>query len=282
MKSANVLKVLLVLVSVVSGGPMALGAENIDPNGDGSQYAYGENIGWLNAEPLGDGGAGVRVDDFELTGFLWGENIGWVSLSCKNTLSCDSVAHGVINNGSGMLSGYGWSENAGWVNFRPLGAGVNVNPATGRFSGRAWAENVGWITFGATSPVAYGMTTAWRCSPAPPVPSAAPVLQVQHASSMTTLSWTSPAGATGFDVVRGSVAALRSSGGNFTTATDACIAENRTTATLSVAQVPSPGNAFWFLVRPANCGGPGSYNTMSGSQVGSRDSEIGASSGACQ
>ena len=26
-------------------------AENIDPNEDGSQYAYGENIGWLNFEP---------------------------------------------------------------------------------------------------------------------------------------------------------------------------------------------------------------------------------------
>ena len=26
-------------------------AENIDPNEDGSQYAYGENVGWLNFEP---------------------------------------------------------------------------------------------------------------------------------------------------------------------------------------------------------------------------------------
>ncbi len=26
-------------------------AENIDPYEDGSQYAYGENVGWLNFEP---------------------------------------------------------------------------------------------------------------------------------------------------------------------------------------------------------------------------------------
>jgi len=25
--------------------------ENIDPNDDGSQYAYGENVGWLSFEP---------------------------------------------------------------------------------------------------------------------------------------------------------------------------------------------------------------------------------------
>ena len=26
-------------------------AENIDPNNDDSQYAYGENVGWVNFEP---------------------------------------------------------------------------------------------------------------------------------------------------------------------------------------------------------------------------------------
>jgi len=59
----------------------ATATENTDPDGDGSQYAYGENVGWLNAEPLGDGGPGVRVEDFELTGWFWGENVGWVSLA---------------------------------------------------------------------------------------------------------------------------------------------------------------------------------------------------------
>ena len=72
-------------------------AENIDPGNDGSQYAYGENIGWLNTQPLGPGGWGVQVDDFELTGWMWGENVGWASLSCQNTLTCGVVEYGVSN-----------------------------------------------------------------------------------------------------------------------------------------------------------------------------------------
>ena len=55
-------------------------AENIDPDDNDSQYPYGENIGWLNAEPLGDSGPGVDVVDTELTGDVWAENIGWISL----------------------------------------------------------------------------------------------------------------------------------------------------------------------------------------------------------
>ena len=35
-------------------------AENIDPDNDGSQYAWGENVGWMNLEPGGDGGPGER------------------------------------------------------------------------------------------------------------------------------------------------------------------------------------------------------------------------------
>ncbi|MDY6950446.1 MAG: hypothetical protein SWE60_02960, partial [Thermodesulfobacteriota bacterium] len=37
--------------------------ENIDPDNDDSQYAWGENVGWINLEPEGDGGPGVEVGD---------------------------------------------------------------------------------------------------------------------------------------------------------------------------------------------------------------------------
>jgi hypothetical protein len=56
-------------------------AENIDPNDDGSQYAWGENTGWINLEPGGDGGPGVEVTDDALTGYLWAENTGWIHLN---------------------------------------------------------------------------------------------------------------------------------------------------------------------------------------------------------
>ena len=124
-------------------------AANIDPDDDGSQYAYGENVGWLNFEPTQ--GGGVTVSDTELTGYVWAENIGWINLNPANG--------GVVNDGDGNLSGYAWAENVGWINFAPTGSGVIIDPATGIFSGYAWAENVGWINF---APTGAGVKTAWR------------------------------------------------------------------------------------------------------------------------
>ena len=51
-------------------------AENIDPANDGSHYALGENIGWLNLEPNGEGGPGVTVGEALLSGYIWRENAG--------------------------------------------------------------------------------------------------------------------------------------------------------------------------------------------------------------
>ena len=170
-----------VLVLVGFAGP-AVAVDNIDPNDDGSQFAWGENTGWLNAKPGGDDGPGVFVEDDGLSGYLWSENTGWVSLSCLNTASCGTSDFGVTNNGNGTLAGYAWSENAGWISFSCTNEGscatknygVIINPATGEFSGRAWSENTGWITFRNTNGgVSYGVTTSWpnggvpTCVPAP-------------------------------------------------------------------------------------------------------------------
>jgi len=54
-------------------------AANIDPDADGSRYAYGENVGWINFKPAS--GAGVTVGATAVTGFAWGENVGWVNLA---------------------------------------------------------------------------------------------------------------------------------------------------------------------------------------------------------
>jgi hypothetical protein len=130
-------------------------AENIDPYNTDSQFAWGENIGWLNFEPsLGDG---VHVTGERLTGYIWGENIGWISLSCWNTAFCDTVEYGVSNDGTGRLSGFAWGENVGWINFNPqvpedpTHFGVVID-ADGRFDGWAWGENIGWIRFDAAQP----------------------------------------------------------------------------------------------------------------------------------
>ena len=155
--------IIALTISLIAGlGVNETLAENVDPDNDGSQYAYGENVGWLNLEPGGDGGVGVDVDDYELTGFAWGENIGWINLN--------PTGSGVINVGEGNLSGYAWGENVGWISFscentNSCGSadyGVTIDPATGEFSGQAWGENVGWISFASTGPVAFGVTTSWR------------------------------------------------------------------------------------------------------------------------
>lgn len=151
-------------------------AENIDPDDDGSQYAYGENVGWLNAEPSGDRGPGVEVINTALTGYMWGENIGWVSLSCENTTSCGAVDYGVTNDGRGNLSGYAWAENVGWISFScentgscgTVNYGVRISPSTGQFSGYAWGENIGWINFKSTGAVSFGVMTSWTGNKAMP------------------------------------------------------------------------------------------------------------------
>jgi hypothetical protein len=137
------------LLSVFLLFPLVASAENIDPDNDGSQYAWGENVGWINFEP--SQGEGVTVTDSAVTGKAWGENIGWINLS--------PATGGVVNDGAGNLSGYAWGENVGWINFGPTNAGVKIDPATGAFSGKAWEENIGWINF---APDGKPVKTSWR------------------------------------------------------------------------------------------------------------------------
>jgi hypothetical protein len=146
---------------------MSAFAENIDPVNNQSQYAWGENAGWINAEPSGEGGPGVNVTGSDVTGFMWGENVGWINMSCSNDATCGSVSYGVRNDEAGNLSGYAWGENVGWISFSCANTnscgtssyGVTINPANGQWSGFAWGENIGWIKFRAASPVAFGVTS---------------------------------------------------------------------------------------------------------------------------
>jgi len=261
-----------------------LSAENADPDSDGSQYAWGENVGWLNAEPGGDGGSGIQVDDFELRGWMWGENIGWVSLSCLDSSSCETTEYRVVNDGGGVLSGFAWAENVGWIDFAPTTAGVFIDPTTGDFSGRAWGENIGWVTFASTGANPYKVKTGWGCDPAPPVPTGSPILSAEKSAGSLLLSWGGISGETGFDVVHGDLDLLRSSAGDFAAATLGCLANNLT-ATSTVCGGACSGNALWFLVRGVNCaeagGAYGTYDSGAPSQSGARDAEIASSGNDC-
>lgn len=126
-------------------------SENIDPYDANNQYAWAENVGWVNFEPnAADPNAGVQVSSDKLTGFIWSENIGWINLSPQSY-------GGVLNDGYGNLSGYAWAENVGWISFScdntgscgAVNYGVTID-TDGSFDGWAWGENIGWINFGLT------------------------------------------------------------------------------------------------------------------------------------
>lgn len=152
----NLLLTIMIGILILAAGVKVGVAENVDPDGDGSQYLYGENSGWLNAEPMGDGGPGIEIEGSKVTGYIWAENTGWISLSCENTSSCGSVDYGVVIDGTGNLSGYAWGENIGWISFSCETTGscstvdyrVTIDLDTGICSGKAWGENIGWINIG--------------------------------------------------------------------------------------------------------------------------------------
>ena len=95
------------------------------------------------------------------------------------------------------------------------------------------------------------------------------------------LSWDFVSGATGSDIVRGTLSDLRSGGGDFSTSTDECLDDNRTTTSLLFTGTPAAGDAFWFLVRGQNCGGNATHDSGGGSQVDLRDTEIAGSGNDC-
>ncbi len=120
--------------------------------------------------------------------------------------------------------------------------------------------------FGACLPVACSAT----------LPSTAPGLQVEP----DRIVWTASSDATVYDVVGGSLAILRSSGGDFTQATDTCHADDVMATELALDVELLPGAGRWFLVRSVNCAGNGTYDAGP-SQVGQRDAEIAAATATC-
>jgi len=154
MNRKEILRLLSILVVFLLTINLA-SAENIDPDNDGSQYAYSENAGWVNFEPnLSEPNVGATVSTARLKGLIWGENIGWINLS--------PVYGGVLNDGAGNLSGYAWGENVGWINFNPQVPGDDAHYGVtidrqGNFSGWAWGENVGWINFNSASLYGYNV-----------------------------------------------------------------------------------------------------------------------------
>lgn len=114
-----------------------------------------------------------------------------------------------------------------------------------------------------------------------PPPDGTPRVAASPAAGGTELSWSALAGATTYDVVRGDLSTLNRSGGDFTTSTTECVADDLAATSTVYPGVPPPAAGSWFLVRGVNCGGAGTYDSSFPTQKGSRDAEINASPLVC-
>jgi hypothetical protein len=113
-------------------------------------------------------------------------------------------------------------------------------------------------------------------------PEGVPSIVLTRAELDTSLSWAPVRSATGYDVVRGDLTALRQSRGNFSSSTDVCLADDAPASDLLDRSVPSDGEGFWYLVRPTSCVGSGSFDGGGQGQLGSRDPGIEASPSGCR
>lgn len=91
------------------------------------------------------------------------------------------------------------------------------------------------------------------------------------------MSWCVPEAIPAFDVVRGDLATLRATAGDYSVATGTCLAAAQADPWLVSPPAPPPGGGFFYLVRDA----AGTYDTGESSQIGSRDAEIAASGHDC-
>lgn len=97
-------------------------------------------------------------------------------------------------------------------------------------------------------------------------------------SKASALAWLTTPGATAYDVVKGSLPLLRSSGGDFFTSLESCLENDSTDAAASDVNAPSSGQGFFYLVRTAP---GGTYDSSCPDQAAARDAGIQSSPFAC-
>ena len=154
----------MTVVAMLALGAMAAGAaSNIDP---AHPYAYGANIGWINAR--GDGANGGVVGQYYCSGFVWSANCGWIGLGNRPAngwqyTNGSATDWGVNHDGQGRLSGYAYGANIGWINFEQTYGQPRIDLRTGNLSGYVWGANVGWISL--SNAQAYVRTTSLDAGP---------------------------------------------------------------------------------------------------------------------
>ena len=131
-----------------------------------NQYAYGANVGWLNARANATNGA--AVGQYFCTGYVWSANCGWIGLGNGptngwNYSNASAADWGVNHDCAGYLWGYAYGANVGWITFEQSWGRPRIDLRTGNLSGYAWSGNVGWI--GLSNAQAFVQTDAFFPGP---------------------------------------------------------------------------------------------------------------------
>ncbi len=178
------MKTTIALLMVSAVGAMA--TSTID---NANRYAYGANIGWLDARA--DGTNGAVIGEFVCSGYLYSANVGWINLGSGNPANTNQYQNnsatdfGVNNDGLGNLRGYAYGANIGWINFEANGA-PTVDLSNGHLTGSVYSANCGWISL--NNAFAYVQTDSiapGADSDGDGIPDA---WEIQHAGNLTTLS----------------------------------------------------------------------------------------------
>jgi hypothetical protein len=91
------------------------------------------------------------------------------------------------------------------------------------------------------------------------------------------IEWDPDPPATRYEAVRGNLASLRMTGGDYRAGTVECVANDVPDVPVSFQLAPDPGEAYWFLVRTEG----GSYDAWDSMPAAPRDAGIDASPAAC-
>ncbi len=113
-----------------------------------------------------------------------------------------------------------------------------------------------------------------RARPARPVPF---ILR----SGESEIGWETAPGAAGYDVVWGWLKRLHDLNGDFTAATEACLADDFPGTSLTYSIDPPAGTGVWFVARAVDAVNGNTYESNDPLQIGSRDLEIDASVYSC-
>lgn len=151
-------------------------------------YAYGANVGWLNARPSASDGAVVGLA--YCTGFLWSPTCGWIGLGSTPTngwryTQSSAADWGVNHDGEGALSGFAYGANIGWITFEQSYGKPRVDLRTGALTGFAWSPSIGWIGF--SNALAFARAASLATAPDSDADGIPDAWEYRHAGRLTAL-----------------------------------------------------------------------------------------------